>query len=70
MLVALLEGIASLKLWPKRYPAMGDEDRFGWGIEDAGEVRLRKTLEQVHSECELRDPWVVHARYIHQGKRI
>lgn len=65
MLVALLEGIASLKLWPRRYPSMGDEDRFGWGIEDVDQERLRKALEQVHSECELRDPWVVHARYIH-----
>jgi hypothetical protein len=44
---------------------MGDEDRFGWGIEDADQEKLRKALEQVHSERELRDPWVVHARYIH-----
>lgn len=65
MLVALLEGIASLKVWPKRYPSMEDEDRFGWGIEDADEERLRKALEEVHSESELLDPWVVHARYIH-----
>jgi len=65
MLVALLEGIATLKLWPKRYASMGDEDRFGWGVEDADEDRLRSALNQVHSEFQLRDPWVVHARYIH-----
>jgi hypothetical protein len=65
MLVALLEGIASLKLWPKRYPSMADEDRFGWGVEDADEDRLRSALNQVHSEFQLREPWVVHARYIH-----
>ena len=63
MLVALLEGIASLKLWPKRYPSMGDEDRFGWGVDDAD--RLREALDQVASGHELLEPWVIHARYIH-----
>jgi len=65
MLVALLEGMASLKLWPKRYESMPDEDRFGWGIEETDGDRLRDSLARERSELNLRHPWVVHARYIH-----
>lgn len=65
MLVALLEGIASLKLWPKDYDSMADEDRFGWGIENDRADDLRAALSRVQSEFQLREPWVVHARYIH-----
>ena len=65
MLVALLEGMASLRLWPKRYESMADEDRFGWGVEEADCDRLRESLARQHSELNLRHPWVVHARYIH-----
>ncbi len=65
MLVALLEEIATLKLWPKKYPTMGDEDRFGWGVDDADTDRLREAIEQIQSEQQLSKPWVVHARYIH-----
>ncbi len=65
MLVALLEGMASLRLWPKKYPSMADEDRFGWGVEERDGDRLRASLASEHSELNLKQPWVVHARYIH-----
>src|SRR5262249_18300715 len=65
MLIALIEEIACLKLWPKQYPSMGDEDRFGWGLDSDGLPQLKTALESVQSEYQLRAPWVVHARYIH-----
>ena len=65
MLVALLEDIATLKLWEKSYESMADEDRFGWGVADDKEGFLKACLAQAHSQLKLGDPWVVHARYIH-----
>lgn len=65
MLVALLEGHAKRAIWPPRYSGQTDEDRFGWGLDRAGEQALKNSLLNVQSPLQLDGPWVIHARYIH-----
>lgn len=65
MLVALLEGLAQLRMWSEEREAVGVEDRFGWGLDSAAVKQLKSALQKPAGDLNIKDACVVHARYIH-----